>query len=184
MTVSTPLAGRLRRWPPDRLVEASLVVAVAGLTWVVLLLGAGVLLRFRLTSALSLLSLLSLVAIVVMGWPVIAVRPWRPGGGARIRRWIADHRPEVAATVVLLALVASPVRLGPADPILSLLRLPFRAAAGLLFSPSVVYQRAIGPEFGRGLFRFAQWYLEAIVLYFVASIVLDGVRSLRRGADA
>lgn len=184
MIVAADVVAGLRRRTPDRLVDGLLVVALAGLTWVVVLLGVGVLLRLRPTSFLSVLSLLSLVAIVVMGWPVIAIRPWRPGGGARVRWWLRGHRTELAVTAGLLVFVASPVRLGPLESVLSLLRLPFRAAAGFLFSPSLVYQRVIAPEFGRGLFRFAQWYLEVIILYFVASLVLDGVRSLRREADA
>lgn len=166
---------------PDGPADVGIAVGLAALTWLVALLGVGVLARLQPT---SLLSLLSLVAVGLLAWPVVRIAPWRPGGPTRVRRWARRHRGELAGTGFLLLAVASPVQPAALDPVLSLLRMPFRAAAGFLYGPSLVYERALTPAFGRALFRVAQWYLAAVVLYVVASLVVQVGRSVRGRAEA
>lgn len=163
----------------DRLADAGVVVAMAVASWAVVLFGVGVLLRLR---SASLSSLVSLAAIGLMAWPIVEFAPWRRGAPDRFREWVGEHVLELATTGVLLGLVASPIQPAFAEPVLSALRLPFRSAAGFLFGPSLYYGQRIDAGFGLALFQFGQWYVEAVVLFLVASLLSPLLRSLGRKA--
>lgn len=166
-----------RRLPVDRAARVAVPAGMAVVTWLVVLLGAGLVLR----PGALLAAAIPLVVVGVMLWPLVAVAPWRNGVTGRVRGWAARQRSSLLVTAGLAAVLAVPFVADLLPGVLvGILRLPFRAT-GMLFGASVFYRERVGAFAGRTLLRFGQWYLEVLWLYVIASGITMLSESLRPG---
>lgn len=147
--------------------RAARVVLPAGLavvTWLVVLIGVGLVARL---DSLSPLNLLPLFVVAIMFWPIYLAAPWKPGLTDRIGDTLGGNRDGVAVAAGLLVVRSLPFT---PDVLLTLLDLPFRSA-GVLFGAGLFYRRLVSLAFGRFLLSFGQWYLEAFWLFVLGSIL-------------
>lgn len=165
--------------PADRLAPIRRVAVPAGLavlTWAVLLVVLGRLLRF---GPLTLYSPLWLGAIGAMVWPIVAFAPWRDRPDERAAAWLRDHRRPAALTVALAGLVVVLRALdGPAF-VLGVLVLPTDLLSGGLYATAAFYRDLVGPTGAAAVFRFARWYLLGLWLYAVATGLVVADRAVR-----
>lgn len=171
MAVTLPAEDRLAA-AADRLAPVAVPVGLAVVTWLTLLLAAGVLLR---PGSLSLSNLVPLFFVGLLLWPVYRAAPWRDGTAARVLRWVNRSRAAFAVLAVLFVLPAVPL---VPDLLISLLQLPYRGS-GLFFGASLFYRERLGPTAARLLLRFGQWYFQALWLYLLATILVGLGRRLR-----
>lgn len=168
---ATPTAEDRLAAAVDRLSPVAVPVGLAALTWLTLLLAAGVLLR----ASLSLSSLVPVFFVGLLFWPVYRAAPWREGASARVRRWVRASRVEFAVLAVLAAVPLVPL---VPDLVVSALQLPYRGS-GLFFGASLFYRQRFGPAAGRTVLRFGQWYFQALWLYLLATMLVGLGRRLR-----
>jgi len=155
--------------PPDRLARATDIAVPVGfgvVTWLVVALLAGYLLRL---GSLSLINLLPLFVFGILLWPIVAFEPWREAAPPAARDWLRRNRSQILLAGLLVALLAVPF---VPDLIARGLALPFRAS-GIFFGASVFYRQRLGATVGQALFRFGQWYLVALWFYVLASVLVS-----------
>lgn len=156
----------------ERAARVAVPTGLAAGTWLVVLVGVGLLARLD-----SPLDLLPLFVVGVMLWPVYLAAPWRPGVTGRVLRTVERNRWGIVAAAGLLVVRALPVTPGP---LLTLLDLPFRSA-GVLFGAGLFYRELFGPAAGRFLLSFGQWYLELFWLFLAGSLLVRLGRLRRLG---
>lgn len=169
-------AGETAAWdPPVRRVV--LPAGLAVLTWAVLLVVLGRLLRF---GPLTLHSSLWVPALGAMVWPIVAFAPWRDRPGERAAAWLDERRPRVALTAGLAALVLALEALGGPAVLPSFLVLPVDLLSGGLYGTAAFYRALAGPTVAAALLRFARWYLLGLWLYGIATGLAFAARSVGR----
>jgi hypothetical protein len=155
----------------ERVARLAISAGLAVVTWLVLLVGVGLVAGLD-----SPLELLPLFVVIVMLWPVYLAAPWRPGMTGRVLGAVERNRWGIAAGFGLLLLRWLPFIPGP---LLTVLDLPFRSA-GVLFGAGLFYRRLFDPAVGRFLLSFGQWYLELFWLFLAGSFLVrlgDWLRS-------
>lgn len=155
---------------PDASIEDTVRIGVpillAVVTWLLLLLLAGYVLRL---STLSLFNLLPLLVFGILFWPVATFEPWRDGAGSRVRAYLRANRTAILVTLVLAALVVFPF---VPDLLSRILALPFRAS-GIFFGASIFYCERLGATVGQAIFRFGQLYLVFLWLYVLSTVLVS-----------
>lgn len=159
----TETAGRLAG-----ICRVAVPAGLAVLTWAVLLVAAGALLRF---GPLAAFGAVRLAVVAAMVWPVVAFAPWRPQPDRRLWRWVRSHRrPLVLAAGLVAALVAVRLLDGPAW-LLTALTLPAELVEPGLYRTAGLYRDLGGRLLGGAVLGFARWYLTGLWLYGVAVTV-------------
>jgi hypothetical protein len=157
-----------------RAARIAVPAALAVVTWLVVLVGVGL-----VAGVDSPLDLLPLFVVAVMLWPVYLAAPWRPGLTERVLGAAERNRWGIAAGLGLL--LARWLPFAPGE-LLTLLDLPFRSA-GVLFGAGLFYRRLFGPTTGRFLLSFGQWYLELFWLFLAGSFLVRFGTWLRSRLD-
>lgn len=147
-------------------------IGLAVVTWLVLLLAVGTVLRIK---SFSILDVIPLFVIALMFWPIASIAPWYNGVTQRVLNWLRPRR--TVFPVILALFLATQLPLVP-DLVVRFLNLPFRVS-GILFGASIYYRQFVGPEFAAFLLRFGQAYLEAVWLYILASGIVLLTRRAR-----
>lgn len=166
----TPTAEARVAAATDRLAPIVVPAGLAVVTWLALLLAAGILFR---ADGLSVFVPLFFVAILL--WPVYSAAPWREGASDRAREWLQNDWPALAVAAGLGVL---PVLPAVPDLLVSILQLPYRGS-GLFFGATLVYRQRFDPLAGRVLLRFGQWTIQLLWLYLLATLVVGAARRLR-----
>lgn len=156
----------------EPLAPVAVPIGLAVLTWLTLLLTAGLLARL---GSVSLLNLLPLFFVGVLFWPIYEVAPWREGVTARTRRWASRRGPVFVVTGVLAVVPLVPF---VPDLLVTLLQLPYRGT-GIFFGASLFYRARFGPLVGRLVLGFGQTYLQLFWLYLLATGVVALVGRFR-----
>lgn len=161
----------------DRATNIAIPVGMAVITWLVFLIGLGLVLRLE---SLSIFNLVPFAVVGLLLWPLAQFAPWRVGVADRVRTWANQHRSELVVMVGLIALTALPA-IELTRPIVGILRLPYRNFSGVFFGVSVFYRERFGATVGRLLFEFGRWYLELIWLFVLATAITVGIQALTGG---
>lgn len=156
----------------ERVAPVAVPAGLAVVTWLTLLLAAGVLVRFE---GSLLATVVPLFFVALLAWPVYRAAPWRAGVTDRTRRWLDREWPVLAVVAGLAVLPILPL---VPDPVVSVLQLPYRGS-GLFFGATVFYREQLGPLAGRLLLRFGQWTIQLLWLYLLATLVVGAVGRVR-----
>lgn len=156
----------------ERAVRIGVPVGLAVVTWLLLLLLAGYLLRLE---SLALFNLLPLFVFGILFWPVVAFEPWRENAAAAFRAYLRSNRTALLVTGLLVALILVPF---VPDLVSRILVLPFRAS-GIFFSASMFYREQLGATVGQAVFRFGQLYLVFLWLYVLSTVLVSFGRWVR-----
>ena len=152
--------------------------ALAVLTWAVLLVVAGSVIRFGPLTAYGVVRIAVLAAAL---WPVYAFAPWRPHPRRRFAWWVeARRRPLALATGLAVALLAVLALDGP-PWIVTALALPGELVEPGLYRVAGLYRDLAGRLVAYAVLGFARWYLTGLWLYGVAAGILHVWGVVREG---
>lgn len=156
----------------DRVLEITVPVGLAVLTWLALLVAVGFLARLN---SLSVLNVVPVIFVGLLFWPIYRAAPWQPGTTTRVRRWARHQQAEF---VIVLGLGLLPLVPFVPDLLVSLLQLPYRGS-GVFFGASLFYRERFGSLAGRLVLTFGQTYIQLLWLYLLSKGVIGLVRRLR-----
>lgn len=148
------------------------VVVPAGLavlTWALLLVAAGTLVRF---GPITVYGVLQAGVVGVALWPIIAFAPWREHPDRRVRRWFDAHRRPVVLAAGLAAFALALDGLDGPALLVTVLTLPVELIGGGLYGMAAAYRDLAGPGFAAALLGFARWYLVGLWLYGLSVAIL------------
>ncbi|MFB6149040.1 MAG: hypothetical protein ABEJ48_05190 [Halobacteriales archaeon] len=168
MAVDTD-TGSIDGGDPDASLLRRVVPAGLGVvTWLLILLVAGVVLSL---DSVSVLSILLVVVLGVLFIPIYRLRPWEPGVTARFLGFVRRRRHVILVAGWLFVLVRLPVISEALSSVFALLLFPMQAVPQFLYSTTVFYDTRLGAPIGQLLFDFGRLYVELLWLYTLSGFL-------------